>query len=302
MYYNSAEVAAGFRDDVVENLEEVFESGQVALANHSNTVLLSNDTLLLLVNEAAEEINLQEEATKLIQFLESLKSLVGKLIRDLGQVITEGEEFCKNVSDGLTIAQMQKVQLGLGVPLTIMGLLMILLMGATIKGPTNGAKHCCTAWFVTPVFVFVTLFVILLFMGLSIGATVNSDFCSGGADETPESTLLQTMDAKGINPGSLKYKAVDYLIHGCMFEVLLEDQNPWAIYEGFAKELKNATDLISLFQERIEDIGISTNAADFSKNISGADEELKQLKEMISTMFGTMKDLLDGLACERYEL
>jgi hypothetical protein len=48
---------------------------------------------------------------------------------------------------------------------------------------------------------------------MSVGGIVNADFCSGGDDLSPDSTLIEIMDQKGIDRESIKYRSVEYLVN-----------------------------------------------------------------------------------------
>ena len=149
----------------------------------------------------------------MVQVLKDLDEFVDEPTKELNGVITDGETTCENVSNGLDDVELRALQIGFGVPFTIVSFLMLLLMGATAMGFNNNAKNCWTSWFITPLFIFLVMFLIILTMAFSIGGIVNADFCSGGSSQTPDETLINIMDTKGTSPETLEYRVVTHLVN-----------------------------------------------------------------------------------------
>lgn len=47
------------------------------------------------------------------------------------------------------------------------------------------------------------------------------DACSGGADKTPDGTVYAVLDAQGLDPQSLQYRAIRYYIEVCQSELYI---------------------------------------------------------------------------------
>lgn len=239
----------------------------------------------------------------MVDFLLGLDKFIAEPTRELQEVVTEGEQVCNDVSDGLTDVELRRLQIGFGVPFSLVSLAMLLLMGATAMGmgKNNTTKDCCTSWFVMPIFIFLLLFMVVMTMGFSIGGIVNADFCSGGASLSPDETLLEILDKKGIPPESLKYQLVSYVISGCDFESP-QSENPMVAYENFNQELETITSEIKSFTERIEAI----DPEDIARRLARDVGEIRSMKEKAANLetgtrqlFNTMEEVLTDLACAR---
>jgi hypothetical protein len=90
---------------------------------------------------------------------------------------------------------------------------MVFLMILTALGINNSGKDCCTSLCFVPSFVILVILLILFTGAYAIGGIVNADFCHGGADLTPESTLIEIMQHKGIDQRSITYRTVNYLVN-----------------------------------------------------------------------------------------
>lgn len=239
----------------------------------------------------------------MVDFLLGLDKFIAEPTRELQEVVTEGEQVCNDVSDGLTDVELRRLQIGFGVPFSLVSLAMLLLMGATAMGmgKNNTTKDCCTSWFVMPIFIFLLLFMVVMTMGFSIGGIVNADFCSGGSSLSPDETLLEILDKKGIPPETLKYQLVSYVISGCDFESP-QSENPMVAYENFDQELETITSEIKSFTERIEAI----DPEDIARRLARDVGEIRSMKEKAANLetrtlqlFNTMEEVLTDLACAR---
>ena len=240
---------------------------------------------------------------KVVDFLLGLDKFIVEPTQELTGVVSDGEQMCNDVSNGLTDVELRRLQIGFGVPFSVVSIVMLLLMGATAIGigKTNTTKDCCTSWFVVPVFIFLLIFMVVMTMGFSIGGIVNADFCSGGSSLSPDDTIRQILSEKGIPPESLKYQLVSYVLSGCDFESP-ESENPMIAYENFDQELETITAEIKSFTERIQTI----DAEDIARRLSRDVGEIISMKETAANMetktrqlFNTMEEVIRDLACAR---
>lgn len=223
--------------------------------------------------------------------------------RELAGAVTDGEQVCENVSDGLSDVEVRGLQIGFGVPFSIVAFIMLLLMGSTALGMGNNGttKDCCTSWFVLPLFIFLLIFMVIMTMGFSIGGIVNADFCSGGASVTPDETLIEIMDKKGIPRSSLEFQIVNYVVNGCDFESP-QSEDPMAAYEAFDQELEAVTAEIQSFTERIQNIDVEEIAQQLGRNVEeivSMKDKAGSLESRVRQLFNTLDEVLTNLACAR---
>ena len=239
----------------------------------------------------------------MVDFLQSLDQFISEPTKELAATVADGEQICEDVSNGLSDVELRGLQIGFGIPLTIISFTMLLLAGATAMGMGNNStrKDCLTSWFVMPLFIFILLFMVIMTMGFSIGGIVNADFCSGGASVTPDETLIEIMNKKGIPPETVKYQVVSYVVNGCDFESP-QNENPLIAYEAFDQELEAVTAEIKSFTERIQNI----DAEQIAKQLGRSLQEIGSMKEKADTLesrvrklFNTLDQVLTDLACAR---
>jgi hypothetical protein len=83
----------------------------------------------------------------------------------------------------------------------------------TALGINNSGKDSCTSLCFVPFFAILVLLLILFTGGFAIGGIMDADFCHGGEDLTPESTLMEIMQYKGIDQSSITFRTVEYLVN-----------------------------------------------------------------------------------------
>jgi hypothetical protein len=90
---------------------------------------------------------------------------------------------------------------------------MVVLMILTALGINNSGKDFCTSLCFVPFFVIMVVLLIIFTGSFAIGGILNADFCNGGEDLTPESSVVEIMQTRGIDPSSITYRAVAYVVH-----------------------------------------------------------------------------------------
>lgn len=229
-FLKRANQTAQLRDTIVNQLERAFEIGANGLdapAASSNNTLSSNATTSGASTETNanaakfiyDGINLQERVAPVLVELNDLGSFIQEPAAEVNDTLNDGENKTETLKETLAQVELKTLQMRVGVPLLVVGGLMILIMLFSSLGISNSYTVCFTAWILTPLFLLIVVVLCLWTAGMSVGGNVNADFCSGGQEKTPEATLLNIMENKGIQQDSFKYREVDYVIHASAFSV-----------------------------------------------------------------------------------
>ena len=150
--------------------------------------------------------------------MEDLKDLLDEPLREIDSSLIDGQETCVDVHSVTEEISFRGLQVGVGLLMTIVPtLLLVCLSWTVLHGNTRNATYAstiqrlrsCVLW---PIFVVLVIACIAVGCAISIGGLLNADFCSGGADKSPDSTIIEIMNNRELDPDSFKYRAVEYLV------------------------------------------------------------------------------------------
>ena len=137
-------------------------------------------------------------------------------------------------------------------------------------------------------------------MAFSVGGIVNGDFCSGGLGSTPDETIIEIMDTKGIDPQSMKYRAVYYVVNECDFTEAPFQESPLQVFEDFEELLSATVNQIREFVDQIQTIGDAVVSRDTDVNITEIVEEPLELVVVEGRkLIAYLDKLLTDLVCRR---
>lgn len=238
-------------------------------------------------------INLRDKAQELLALLYRIDDFIKEPAGELDVVVRKGANLTSNVSDGLSDVELRRLQLGFGIPFTIVPLIMLVLMGMVAVGHGGPTLNTVTSCVMLPILTLLTAFLVILTLSFSIGGIVNGDFCKGGQDKTPEETLTQIMIARRIEPTRLQYQMAEYMIYGCD----ITTPNPLEEFTNFEERIEVVSNQLKDFDETIQEIGIQEIASRLDKNMDDFQGILGSLLERSKAMGALLLKVLDGLAC-----
>lgn len=306
------------KNAAVAKLEDVFEltaDGVATLADKLNDTSLpfelANGTVVEAVGDKLEavgdqigdavdeakytfnNINLRDKAEEILALLNQIDDFIQEPAGELDSVVRKGQNLTSNVSDGLSDVKLRRLQIGFGVPFTIVPFVMLVLMGMVAMGHGGPTMNTITSYVMLPILSILTAFLVILTLGFAIGGIVNGDFCSGGQEKTPEETLTQIMIARQIEPTRLQYQMAEYMIYGCD----ITTPNPMDEFTNFEERIEKATTQLKDFDVTIQEIGIENIARRLNKNMDDFEGIMESLRERSKDMGGLLLKVLDGLAC-----
>lgn len=188
------------------------------------------------------------------QVFDSLTTLDNFLADELTQI----EKALRQVTHANTEIDntMEKVEFTTGVIVGIMipffivpSLLIACLLMGWAETYYDGFFNV-TEWLIMPFFVVMIIFAYLACGCVMLATESNADFCSGGVDSSPESTILNIMGRYNLEEGELYYDVINFYSHQCSTESL--SSSPFAFLEQYYNDLLGATESIRTFQGMID--------------------------------------------------
>lgn len=99
-------------------------------------------------------------------------------------------------------------------PYLVLGSLMLVGCVAAQGHVMTDCYLCFLDWVVLPLFILVTIASYVILTIISIGTSVNADFC-GGQGGTPDMVIVSSLDAVGFDQSDMFYKTVRYIVYQC---------------------------------------------------------------------------------------
>ncbi|CAB9521790.1 expressed unknown protein [Seminavis robusta] len=299
-FLDTAKAAVEARDAAVNALQNAFDTGDLSdnLSTVANTSLSTAQKVS--TKYVINNINFQERAVEVVDQLYALEDMIQSQSTELSGVIGEGEKTCSNLSDGLDEVELRALQLGYGIPYTVVPAFMMVLMVLTALGVNNSGKNWCTAFCFVPFYIILIILLIVFTGAFAVGGIMNGDFCAGGQDQSAAGTLLQIMDNKGISADSLQYETVEYVINGCRFDTPGE-QFPLLFLEEFDAKLGIVEQRLDEFTAEVDAVGVDALVGVVgSANLTRVREGVRVMKEEAVSMVTVIKAAVAVLACERF--
>lgn len=195
-----AEILREMKDNLLEILTEFLKAIQLA----RNVVEGSGD--------------IESAVGVLVEGMGDLKDVLGEHLREIDSSLIDGQETCVDVHTVTEEISLQHLQVGVGLLMTIVPTLLLgCLYWTVLHGNTRNATYSSVirrlrSCVFFPIFVLLVIVCIVVGCSISIVGLLNADFCSGGADKSPDSTIIEIMNKRGLDPDSFKYRAVEYVV------------------------------------------------------------------------------------------
>jgi len=148
-----------------------------------------------------------------VTFLDSLGNFSEVDVSETRDVVEQAQSTNDNVqetSDNITPSDWQS--LIFIVPFTVFSVLFCLGVALAWCGRAINWYTCFLKWVVMPLFIILIVICFLCAGAIAIGASANADFCSGGAEMTPEGTIQDILAINGFSEEDLAYRVINFYI------------------------------------------------------------------------------------------
>mmetsp|Transcript_7024 Transcript_7024/g.11109 ORF Transcript_7024/g.11109 Transcript_7024/m.11109 type:complete len:586 (+) Transcript_7024:2030-3787(+) len=183
-------------------------------------------------------------------------------------------------------------------------ILLVAVMAAWFEVDAQRLR-CIISWLVLPIFCIQILLASILGGVFIMGAGANADFCSGGQDLTPNSSVMQILRNLGVNPESKKFQIFSFYVDQCQSK-----NNPFqSIKEYFSQLAKSQLEFQDLF-EALNNVGATPSSGnEFTRKLVEdglpcevyADQMYGTTEALISnvdSLIALLVDIFDLLKCE----
>ena len=179
--------------------------------------LCPNDPNYLAQGEITRTI--EENAGAAIEMLEMLGEFATKDIKQMEAGLLMADEVIDDID---TVIYAVKVREGAGivfiVPLVVMTVVMMVGAECARRGKQTEWFEFAMSWILLPMFIVWIVATFTLCGLLALAASANADFCAGGADMSPDSTILAALQNAGLKQDSIEFEIARYYLHQCTAE------------------------------------------------------------------------------------
>jgi hypothetical protein len=195
--------------------------------------LCPNDENYLIQDAVGQTIN--EHASEVIEMLTQLGDFVTNDLKDLDDGLNNANAAVNDMDTVLeTVAEKQWIGVIYCLPLVFVTALMMAGTMAAQGHILNDCSHLFLSWLVQPFFVLWIILSYIFCAGLALSATLNADFCSGGPDQTPDSTILLSLENSGIDQSGMYFEIARYYVRQCSAEAKVD---PYLFLREHAAEI-----------------------------------------------------------------
>lgn len=262
---------------------------------------------IVLAKRAKELGNMQVAVGILVESLKDVGEGISStpVLKEIVQTLDKGAQTLDTVYVVTTTADIRALQAAMGVALTIVP---ALLLGCLYWNIDHGSHkrnamvtnvRSCILW---PIFIFQVTCSILFCVIISIVGILNSDFCSGGEDLSPDSTILEIVVQLGYAQDSLEYRAVAYLVSQCgTFDTIYTENEgePLVGDTNVLKQYLNNTlsDIDLTFQQIREAGGLKALANETGFNATIITEQLEDFRPIMDRAVAKLAAFAVSLPC-----
>lgn len=180
---------------------------------------------------------IEASVTLLITGMEALEDFLQEPLTVIDSSLVEGQQNCLEIQDATQTVDLTGIQMGIGIIVTLIPALALACLYHSINqheeqqqqsqqsqqaqrrrssmkeaAANTHVNDSCRTWFVWPTFLILTLICIGAGSAMSIVGLLNSDFCLGGDDQTPDSTIMAVLEKQGTPPESFEYRAIEFVV------------------------------------------------------------------------------------------
>jgi len=184
--------------------------------------LCPNDPNYMTQDEIGQTI--QDNAQAAIDMLEMLGEFARTDLIQMKQGLNMADRYV-DALDSVVEEFAKQEWIGIAFVLPLVFLTALLMVGA-MAAQGYHMKGCMSkfllSYVVLPLFAVWIVMSYLFCSGLAVSASANADFCAGGADQTPDSTILEIITNAGLQEGGDEYAIARYYLRQCTAEAQVD--------------------------------------------------------------------------------
>ena len=150
----------------------------------------------------------------------------------------------------------------------------------------------CLSWIVLPIFILQIVFAFSLSSAMTMGASANADFCSGGQSQTPDASVKQILVNMGYSSQQWSSSVLNYYVDQCT------SNDPFVFLKEFALGTNSSASLISEWVYNVNEANNSTLSEQCQRNLQSISELSLRIRGRIQSQDADAKELLYLFRCE----
>lgn len=257
--------------------------------------LCPNDPNYLAQDEIGNALNANAGAA--IDMLELLGEFATKDIQQMEDGLTQGHGIVNDI-DFLVEAAGENEWVGIAFAIPLVTLTALLMVGAmAAQGHVmNDCGHFTLSWIILPLFVVWIVTSYFLCAGIAISASANADFCSGGDDMTPDSTILMSARNAGIEESSVEYEIARYYLKQCTEDAQVD---PFLFLRTHDAEIASAKTIVLELTKSLQTIDVATLSFQCGRDYEPLVASLDTMMSILNGLEKSAEMGLSLLSCER---
>jgi hypothetical protein len=239
-----------------QTTDTIDQTNQDVLKIHNNLVDVSNN-LKSVANEAtpvrnqlvdflkldicplrpasATESDIRTLGDETLAAMEELDNFIAGNLQDVDKVLTQVLHAHENVEKGVDATDFTgPAAVAILVPFLVIPTLLIVALVMGWMDVYFEGFFFFTTWFVLPLLVLMTLFAAIATGFVAVAVEGNADFCSGGSDNTPESTVQNILGQYNITTETFYHQVITFYSNQCDQAVV---DDPWDFLQVYYEEL-----------------------------------------------------------------
>jgi hypothetical protein len=152
--------------------------------------------------------------------------------------------------------------------------------------------QCALTWFFQPLFIFLTILAYILCSAILIAASANADFCSGGEENSPDSTVEDILFNLGWRDQDLVYLILSFYIGQC------SSDTPFAFLDEYRDEIDNVTLRVLDFTSGVAAAGTAALSDACSSEVTFIEALNAVLIQNLAKLVQSVEDMVEILQCK----
>lgn len=148
------------------------------------------------------------------------------------------------------------------------------------------------SWIVLPIFILQILFAFSLSSAMTMGATANADFCSGGQSQTPDATVKQILVNMGYSSQEWSSSMLNYYVDQCTA------QDPFALLREFQHGTNSTVAIISEWVYDVNEANNSTLSEQCQRSLQAISDLSLKLRGRVQSQDTNAKELIYLFRCQ----
>lgn len=187
----------------------------------SNNRLCPNDPNYLVQDAIGSSI--KENSQVAIDMLDQLGEFATNDTQQMEDGIQQGNDLISDIDTFVQSAKEHEwVGLAFVMPLALLTVTLMTGAMAAQAGVMNNRVRLLLSWFILPLFIVWIVVSFVACAGLAMSTSANADFCLGGSDQSPDSTILLSAKNAGLEENTVEYEITRYYLRQCTAEAQVD--------------------------------------------------------------------------------